>query len=221
MFGGYGAFHAGPLVATGQLTYDLGNVRTSKTLSLSYTTTTTAATSTTPATTSTVANNVNVTAKPGDHLLKASATVGFQVNAGLVQATPFVGVDYARGAINTFTESNADAADLTVARIGIDRTDLLAGANITTNSGLFRPYLRAAYRDELGSGQGSTASAFFDDDPNASFTVTGTKVGRQEADIDAGVNVVYDDGIIFVGYQGTIRKGMSDHGLHAGVRVPF
>jgi len=221
MFGGYGAFHAGPLVATGQLTYDLGNVRTSKTLSLSYTTTTTAATSTTPATTSTVANNVNVTAKPGDHLLKASATVGFQVNAGLVQATPFVGVDYARGAINTFTESNADAADLTVARIGIDRTDLLAGANITTNSGLFRPYLRAAYRDELGSGQGSTLSAFFDDDPNASFTVTGTKVGRQEADIDAGVNVVYDDGIIFVGYQGTIRKGMSDHGLHAGVRVPF
>jgi hypothetical protein len=33
--------------------------------------------------------------------------------------------------------------------------------------------------------------------------------------------VVYEDGSIFLGYQGTIRKDMSDHGVQAGVRFLF
>jgi hypothetical protein len=46
-------------------------------------------------------------------------------------------------------------------------------------------------------------------------------MARQEADVDAGVNWVYDEGALFFGYQGTIRKGMSDHGLHGGIRLMF
>jgi hypothetical protein len=77
------------------------------------------------------------------------------------------------------------------------------------------------YRSRIGSGSNSLVSAYFDGDPTTSFTLAGTGMARQEADVDAGVNWVYDEGALFFGYQGTIRKGMSDHGLHGGIRLMF
>jgi uncharacterized protein with beta-barrel porin domain len=220
MFGGYGSFRAGPFVATAQVDYDLGAISTTKTVSVAYTTTTTAATSTTAATTTTSPTNLTITANPGDHLLKASGTLGMDLNTGLMKITPFAGVDYARGAINGFTEAGGDAADLTIARISIDRTDLLAGVNVTTSQGDFRPYLRAAYRSQISGSSTGAVTAYFDGDPNTTFTVDGAS-NRHEVDVDAGVNVVYDDGSFFLGYQGTIRNQMSDHGVHAGIRLDF
>ena len=221
IFGGYGSFHAGPFTATGQVDYDLGSFTASKTLSLAYTSTTTAATTTTPASTTTTPTNTSVTASSNDHLLKLSAILGADVVVGNIKATPFGGLEYARGAINGFTELGADAADLTVAKMSIDRTDLLAGLNVTANEGLFRPYVRAAYRSQIGSGAPSTVSAYFDGDPTTTFTVDGVTAGRHQVDVDAGLNLVYDDGSMFVGYQGTIRNNMSDHGFHAGLRFMF
>ncbi len=220
MFGGYGSYRAGPFVATAQVDYDTGAISTTKTVSVAYTSTTTAATSTTAATTTTTPTNLTITAEPGDHLLKASGTVGIDLNTGLMKITPFAGADYARGAINGFTEAGGDAADLTVARLSIDRTDLLAGVNVTTSEGNFRPYVRAAYRSQIGGSRTAAVSAYFDGDPATTFTVDGA-TNRHEVDIDAGVNVVYDDGSFFLGYQGTIRNQMSDHGVHAGIRLDF
>ena len=59
------------------------------------------------------------------------------------------------GSISAFTEANAGAADLSVGRIRANRTDLLAGATVTTPSGGLRPYLRTAYRSQIGSGPDS------------------------------------------------------------------
>ena len=221
MFGAYGALTAGPLVATGQVDYDLGNFSATKELSLAYTTTTTAATSTTAATTTTSPTNTEVFASSNDHLLKLSGTVGANLVVANVKLTPFAGLDYAKGAISGFTESGADAADLTVGQINVDRTEVLGGVNVTSNQGLFRPYVRAAYRSQIGSGSSSTVSAYFNGDPTTSFTVDGVSPGRHEVDVDAGVNVVYDDGIMFIGYEGTLRNSMSNHGIHAGLRFMF
>lgn len=220
--GAYGAYHLGPLVVTGQLDYDLGNITATKTLDLGYSTTTIAATTTTPATSTVAAVPTTITGSSRDHMLKAIATIGVEVTARNFKITPFAGIDYSVGAINGFTEAGANAGDLTVGRIATDRTDLLAGINATTATGQFRPYVRAAYRSELGTGSNSSVSAFFNADPTAGFTVTGADVGRHELDVDAGVNVVYDDeGGFFVGYQGTLRSGASDHGLQAGLRLQF
>ena len=221
MFGGYGAFKAGPFVATAQVDYDLGNFSATKQLSLAYTTTTTAATSTTAATTTSTPTNTQVLASSNDHLLKLSGTIGADIVVANVKVTPFAGLDYAKGAISGFTESGADAADLTVAQIGVDRTEVLGGLNVTANEGLFRPYLRAAYRSQIGSGNNSSVSAYFNGDPTTSFTVDGVNTGRHEADVDAGLNVVYDDGSMFIGYQGTLRSRLSEHGFHAGLRFMF
>lgn len=221
IFGGYGVFNLGPITATAQADYELGKVTASKVLSLAYTSTTTAATSTTAASTTTTATNTSVTASSPDHLLKLSGTLGADLFAGNIKVTPFGGLDYARGAINSFTEAGADAADLTVARMNIDRTDVLGGVNVTASEGLFRPFVRAAYRSQIGSGSGSAVTAYFNGDPTTAFTVDGLSSARHEVDVDAGLNVVYDDGSMFVGYQGTIRKGMSDHGIEAGLRFMF
>jgi uncharacterized protein with beta-barrel porin domain len=218
MFGAYGAYRAGPLVATAQLDYDLGSLSTKKTLSLSYTTTT-AATPTTPATVT--PNNIVVTATPGDHLLRASGSLGVNLDTGFVKVMPFAGVDYARGSINGFTEAGGEAVDLTVSRLNIDRTDLLAGLNVSKSDGVFRPYVRAAYRSQIGGNSTPAVTAFFNGDPTTTFTVDGTELSRREVDVDAGINIVYDDGSYFLGYQGTIRKDMSDHGIQAGIRIRF
>jgi uncharacterized protein with beta-barrel porin domain len=230
IFGAYGAFSAGPVTAVGQVDYDLGSVSTTKTLSLDYTTTTTAATSTTPATTTTAATNTSVTANPADHLFKASGTLGVNLNLAGVKLTPFAGVEYARGTINGFTESGGDAADLTVSSVKIDRTDVLGGLNLTvadasldlnSGEGRLQPYVRAVYRSEIGSGQSPTVTAYFNGDPTTTFSVDGIPASRHEVDVDAGVNLNYYDGSVFLGYEGTIRNGVSDHGFQAGIRVAF
>ena len=220
IFGVYGGFRAGPLKAIAQVDYNIGSLATTKTLSLGYTTTTTPATTTTAATTTTTPTNTSVTANPGDHLFKATGTLGFDLKTARIVATPFVGVAYARGAIDGFTEEGGGAADLTVARLNIDRTDLLAGVNVTTRGGDFRPYLRATYRSQIGGDRDPAVSAYFDDLPSTTFSVTDVPTSRHEADIDAGVNVVDepDRMSVFLGYQGTIRKQMSDHGFMGGVR---
>lgn len=217
IFGGYGSYHAGPVFATAQVAYDLGSLSTTKILSLTYTTT--PATSTTPATAT--PNNIAVTAKPGDHLLKASGTLGVKLDTGFVKIMPFAGLDYARGSINGFTEVGGEAVDLTVSKLNIDRTDLLAGVNISKSDGVFRPYVRAAYRSQIGGSSTPTVSAYFNGDPTTAFTVDGVGLERREVDVDAGINFVYDDGSYFIGYQGTIRKDMSDHGVQAGIRIRF
>lgn len=220
MLGAYGAFHAGPITAAAQLDYDMGHMSTSKDLPLVYTTTTTAATSTTAATTTTTPTNTVVTANPGDRLFKATATIGVDLVAAGLKATPFGGIDYSRGSINGFTEDNGEAADLTVAQININRTDALAGIDLTATGGDFRPYVRAIYRSQIGGATAPAISAYFDGNTAAGFTLDGTPF-RHEADIDAGLDIVddVDRMSIFVGYQGTIRKQMSDHGVMGGVRI--
>ena len=220
--GAYGAFDAGPFVATGQVDYDLGSLSATKMLSLAYTTTTTAATATSSASTTTTATNTTVTADPGDHLFKASGTLGLNLHIGGMKATPFVGLEYARGAINGFTESGGSAADLTVAQINVDRTNVLAGFYATENEGAVRPYVRAAYRSELGGGgRDNEVSAYFDGDAATSFTVVGPDAGRHELDLDEGLNAVMDDGTLFIGAQETVFSDTTELGLHGGIRIAF
>ena len=203
IFGGYGAYHLGPLVASGQVSYQLGTFSANKVITAGATTTTASAHST-------------------DRLLTASATLGGELKAAGLTLTPFVGIATQIGSISAFTEANAGAADLSVGRIRANRTDLLAGATITTASGGLRPYLRAAYRSQIGSGPDSGVTAYFNGDPTTTFTVAGQPAARHQGDVDAGVNfVVNDEGGFFVGYQGTFRSDLTSHGLVAGVRLEF
>ena len=200
---GYAGWELGPLHLTGQLGYVFGHLGAGKTLALG-----------------TVTRSAQASAS--EHLLKANATAGFDLSAMGLTIEPYVGIDVARGRINGFTETGAAAADLTVAPISARRTDLLVGANVTRSTGMWRPYLHAAWRSALGTPGDSSVSAFLNGDPATAFTLTGGSVARHEIDADAGINVVFEDsGSLFVGYQGTMRSGLSAHGIDAGIRIEF
>lgn len=199
----YAGYNLGPLHLTGQVAWNMGHMGTTKTIDLTNTTRT-------------------ATGAAGEHLLKATGSAGFQLKTRGLLIEPFVGIDMMRGSINSFTEGGAGAADLTVSRIGANRTDLLAGLSMTKSHGTFRPYLRAAYRDQIGSGSSNLITAYFNGDNTTSFTVVAPQAGRHELDANAGVNFVFDDaGSLFVGYQGTYRSGYQAHGINLGIRLEF
>ncbi|WP_295631715.1 autotransporter domain-containing protein [Novosphingobium sp.] len=203
IFGGYGAFHLGPLVASGQVSYQLGNFAANKVVTAGATTYT-------------------ASAHAADRLLTANATLGGELKAAGLSVTPFVGIAKQVGSISAFSEINAGAADLSVGRIRANRTDLLAGATVTKAEGGLRPYLRATYRSQIGTGPDAGVTAYFNGDPTTTFTVAGQPAAKHQGDVDAGVNIVVnDEGGFFVGYQGTFRSDLTSHGLVAGVRLEF
>lgn len=201
--GGYAAYHFGPLVASAQAAYTFGSLSATKTITLGTVTRT-------------------ATASASNHLLTAQGTLGFDVKAGGLELSPYGGIAYSKGSISPFTESGASTADLSVSRIDASRTDLIAGATITAASGKWRPYVRAAYRSEIGSDNGGSIDAYFNGDTTTAFTVTAPSASKSEVDVDAGVNIVFlDEGSVYFGYQGTIRSDMTSHGVMAGIRIEF
>ncbi|MEO1968936.1 MAG: autotransporter domain-containing protein [Sphingomonadaceae bacterium] len=218
----YGAYHLGPLVVSGQAGYMLGSIGSTKTITIGTTTTTSTDTAGATTTTTTPTYQRTATASSNDHLFNATATLGFDLSTGGIALKPFIGAMVQQGSISGFTESGATIADLTVNRIGIDRTDLLAGATLTRSRGKWRPYVGVTYRSELGSGQDGAVSAYLNDDPTNLFTVYGPVPSKNEVDVDAGLNIVFmDEGTIFVGYQGTYRDSASTQGVMAGIRLQF
>ncbi|NBC36756.1 autotransporter domain-containing protein [Novosphingobium sp. FSY-8] len=199
----YGQQLFGPLYVSGQVQYNMGKLTATKDIIIgSY--------------------SRSASASAGENLLKAKAEVGFNAKFKGWRASPFVAIDFQKGKINGFTETNAGAANLTVSSISADRTDLLVGASLTRAEGSFRPYIRAAYRTALGSAGATTVSAYMNGQTESAFTVTGLAASKNEFDVNAGVNWVFDDaGALFVGYQGTMRSSYQNHGLNFGIRLKF
>ena len=203
---GYGAYDLGPLVLSGQLAYNMGHLGANKTITLGEITR-------------------SAHASAGEHLLKVTGNVGLNLVTGDFKVQPFVGIEYANGAVSGFTETAAagtSASDLTVAGMNATRTDLMAGINLTRSTGAFRPYIRVAYRNQIGSGNGNVVTAYFNADPTTTFSVTGVGEARHEIDANAGVNWVFDDaGSLFAGVQATTRTAHTSVGANIGVRLEF
>lgn len=201
--GAYGGYKFGRLTANAQVDYDLGNIATSKAIAIGT-------------------NTRTATANARDHLLKATATLSIDLGNDRFTIAPFGEIDYAKGAVNGFTEAGASTADLTISGFSADRTDTIGGIYLTEKLGKFRPYLRADYRSQLGASAGSKISAYLNDDPTTAFTISGTPGSRKQVDVDAGINVFFEDeGVVFVGYQGTYHDSTSAHGINAGIHLEF
>lgn len=202
----YGAQNLAGFRLSGQLAYNYGHISATHTA---------------------VIGNASTSSHAGGNegLFKAYGELSYPIAVGSYKFSPFGGVDFNKGQVNGFTESNQDgvtAAQLTVGRIKADRTDVLGGFNLTRNKGTFRPYARVAYRYQIGGGQNNIINAYFDGDTDTAFQVTAVPTSKSEVDANAGVNWVFDDaGSLFVGYQGTVRDGYNSHGLNLGIRLEF
>ncbi len=198
----YGAQSFGPIRLSGQVAYHSGKASVTRAMQLGnyYRTSTGSGT---------------------ENLLKATAQVGFNLTAKGFTLQPFVGVDYAKGKISSFTETGGGAANLTVSSINADRTDLIAGVSFTRSKGKWRPYTTVTYRN-LQSGGDNTVTAYLNGDSSTAFTVAGLAKLKTEVDVNAGMNIVFDDaGSLFFGYQGTYRSNFKAHGINLGIRLEF
>lgn len=201
--GAYGAYHLGPVVASGQISYQFGSLNSSKTIVIGSDTRTAGASA-------------------SNHLLSVSGTLGFDLEAGDFAFSPFAGVMYSKGSISPFTETGADTANLTVSRIDASRTDLIAGATLTKARGKWRPFARVNYRSKIGSGGSDTITAYMDGETDTTFTVDTLTASKQEVDADVGLNIVFnDEGGLYLAYQGTYRSDVKTHGIMAGIRIEF
>lgn len=201
--GGYGSFKIKPLVVNVIADYQFGKLSATKT--------------------TTIGSTARVSsAKTNSKLLTVTGTVGLDLESSGIAFRPFAGVQYHKGSIDGFTETGAGAANLVVNKIDLDRTDLIAGATLTANSGTWRPYVKGTYRSLIGTAPSNTVTAQFIDVTGTGFSVTGRGAGKNEVDVDAGLNwVSNDEGGLFVAYQGTFRNDLTSHGFVAGIRIQF
>jgi len=199
----YGKQKLGAFYVSGQVAYHMGHISSTKTV--------------------TIGDYVlTATGKAEESLFKVKGEAGVDLKVGNYTLTPFGGISLAKGKISSFSETGAGAANLTVSSINADRTDLIAGVSLQRSKGVFRPYVRALYRQALGSAGVNTVTAYMNAESDSTFTVTGLAPAKSEANANVGVNWVFDDaGSVFVGYQGTYRSNYVAHGVNVGLRLEF
>ena len=199
----YGSYHAGMFFADAIGSYQFGRLSATQTILVGTVTDT-------------------ATANPTDHVVSGTGKIGANIAVDRFTLSPFVGVQVDRGSIRQFTETSATATALTVGRIDARRTDLLLGAALNASTGSIRPYIRGTYRSRLGSDPSANVTAYLDGDTTTTFTVAGQAQSAHQADVDAGVQFIVDDGAgFYLGYQGSYRSDLTAHGVMVGFRGQF
>jgi outer membrane protein OmpA-like peptidoglycan-associated protein len=155
------------------------------------------------------------------NLFKVVGTVGYNASLADFTVRPFIGIDYDSGNTSSFTETGAGAADLTVGKINLDKTNLMLGIDLIPALTGLSPYGRLAYLYDADN-KARNISAFFDGNPATAFTVSGVRPDQSEFDIDAGLAyAASDDMSFYVGYQGTYRSDVNRNGVSAGLTIRF
>lgn len=205
-FGGYVGYGVDRLHVDGQLAYISGDITASKSVLAGSGLTL-------------IQGTAGASTK--GHLFKGVMTVGYDMGGQKFTFEPYVGIDFASGHVNGFTESGMGVLDLTVDQIKADRTDLVLGARMAAPMGSVSFYANAAYRYDLNNDPGSV-SAYFNGVASAPFTVSTIGSGRSVFDVDAGISaMIGKSASVFVGYQGSFRNDLDSHGVNGGVRINF
>lgn len=204
--GGYAAYASGPLHIDAQVAYLSSDIAATKVVSAGAG--------------ATLISGV-ASASTNGNLLKGVATIGYEMGDEKMKLRPYIGVDFASGKVDGFTESGMGVLDLTAADIDADRTDAVIGFKFEAPMGNVTPYVNAAYRYRV-SDNARTVTAFFNGLSASPFTVSAINSGRSAIDVDAGLSAkIGANASVFAGYQGTFRNDIDSHGVNGGFRFSF
>ena len=204
--GGYAAYASGPVHADLQLAYIGSDIDVDKQI--------VAGAGATLITGDTLA-------KTKAHAFKGIAKVGYDLGSKTLMFKPYVGVDFASGHVNAFTETGMGVLDLTVDQISANRTDVVAGFKLSAPMGTVTPYINADYRYDVNN-SGRTVTAYFNGLSASPFTVSALASGRSQFDVDAGINArIGKTASVFLAYQGAFRNDISSSGVSGGLRIAF
>ena len=147
--------------------------------------------------------------------------MGYNLTTTGLRVRPFVGIDYSSGHVNGFTETGLGNLNLRVSRIDAGRTDVLAGVKLGGSIGGLTPYANLTYRYRT-DGDGRLVSGAFLGGAATAFSVNSLRSGRSQGDVDVGLNYAAGSAVtVFLGYEGTFRDDLTEHGVNGGIRVNF
>ena len=150
---------------------------------------------------------------------------GYDLEFNQAKITPFVGISYLHSHLDGFTESGAQAADLTSAGADKDSIETSLGVRASTSvmvgTALLVPEVRAIWQHELGDDRSKITQAFALS-PASPFTVQGLKLGNDAAVIGGGVSYDANDRVkLFLDYDAKLEDSYTAHAVTGGVRVKF
>lgn len=154
----------------------------------------------------------------GDYL-QLFGELGYQLALGSVAVEPFAGISHVSLDLDQLSETGgATALDVDIAERDVTFGTL--GLRVSgAEDAAVRPFASAAYRRAWGDRQGVANVAFAG--RGATATITGARIARSAAELEAGVAFTAGVIDIEVGYSGMISDEFDSHGLDIGLRLQF
>ena len=152
--------------------------------------------------------------------LQIFGDISYKLMAGSTAVAPFLRV----ARVNTESDAVAErggSAALIIGRADRTTTYLSLGAKAVSNAagdGL-QPFVSAAWNRAIGDRSTQLLSRF--DAGGPSFAVTGRRIPRDSAELEAGLN--YTSGGLTIGaaYSGTLASDRNNHGARVTARLTF
>lgn len=143
----------------------------------------------------------------------AKATLGYDVpvDDGVV-VTPLAGLTWLRAVSDSYTETGAGSANLTVDRNGVNSLTQDLGGKVTwkiqSDLGTIKPEVRASWVHDYTKGAIATSGLL----AGAAFTTTTSRPAADGARIGLAVNLSSDDNLSFrAEYEGEVRHEYQSH----------
>lgn len=157
----------------------------------------------------------------GTAKLEAGKDFGYQS----FTLTPLAGVQYTYLNMDSYTETGAGGANLTVDPEDMNALDLSVGGQAAytmplSNGGTFKPSVHAKYVYMAGDEKLQTTSRF--SGGGAAFNTTGVKADRSSVNLGAGLLLTTAGGVDFsVNYDADIRDSLTGHAGQLKARWAF
>jgi len=141
----------------------------------------------------------------------------FKINETSLEAYSGVNAGYVYR--NGFTESGADALDVTVSSYNANTFNTTLGTRISSNfsfveHSVLTPFAQIAWQHDFAAVLGTTNSTLF----NSAYTLSGPDIGADSLRVGLGLSgSLGSSGRIFANYNGSFRTRETDHGLEVGM----
>ena len=159
-------------------------------------------------------------------VFSAQAEAGYAFHLDPATITPFLGVRYTEAMTDSYEESGAGPANLSVDDSDAESLTMTLGvdfsATFEAGEGVYIiPELRLGWEHEFADSHQSVG-AHFTGVPASGFTVVGSDVADDSAVLGAGVTVdIGQTWQLFLDYDGRINEDYDQHAVSGGVKLSW
>ncbi len=171
---------------------------------------------------------LTASSSPSGDTYNFNGEVGYDMPQGDWTLTPLAGFTYTHVDIDSFTETGAGVADLTVNSMSNDSAQSSLGGRIrtviaTSEVGKLVPELRAVWQHEFADQAQSATESFANmTGVGSTFTVVGSKFSRDSGVVGAGISGDVNDNVkLFLDYDVKLNGDYTSQSVSGGLKVNF